>query len=114
MVREYLKQQSERVTDFSQLREGEIYVVAHNEGYMGFIMPKVPSHKCPFVVLNGERVFEVESESDSGRIKTISSYPIDEISITHDGFGVFRPSEESELRRTLEAQLFSEETELVA
>ncbi len=113
MVKKYLEQQGRKVTDFSQLREGEIYVVVHNKGYIGFVMPKVSIPEHSFVVLNGERVFEVESENDSGKATIIHNYPVDDISVDHEEIGVFRPLEGSELRKTLETHLFSEETELV-
>lgn len=114
MIKKYLEQEGERVTEFSQLREGEIYVAVHHEGYIGFIMPEAPSHEYPFVVLNGERIFEVESERHPGKVRVVNSYPIDDISIEHEEMGVFRPLKGSELRKTLEEQLCPEETELVA
>ena len=42
MIREYLEQQGERVNDYSELRKGEIYAVVHNDGFIGFVMPKEP------------------------------------------------------------------------
>ena len=56
----------------------------------------------------------MESREDEGSVKVIDAYPIDDFSVEHEELGVFRPLEGSELRKTLEAQLCSEETELVA
>jgi len=111
MITEYLGNHAEQIKDISEIKQSELYVVGR--GAIHFKGFRIPRGDKNIKIINGERielydinVYEVELSEDGKSIVSEKTARCEKLvmdnvlDIKH--MGVFRPSEGSRLRKTLE------------
>jgi len=117
----YLGNHAERISHLTELREGEIYVVGRGrDAFIAFVMPRngqrdkisPGSYTFSKIPIYEARLKSCGKEIDSEKTMTDDVH-VDEF-LDVEVMGVFRPTQESKLRKIIEERLGLAKADLVA